>query len=144
MAADDEASCPACGGSLAREARFCHRCGTPLDVPSAKGADVASGNTELAGTEAGGGVPLPPMRLSPGTMISVYRIESVVGEGGMGVVYRATDTAAKRTVAVKCLHTNLAGDPQIRQRFAREARVLRVWSHPGAVAVYDFVEHQHL
>ena len=84
------------------------------------------------------------MRLLPGTMLSVYRIEDVLGEGGMGVVYRARDTAADRAVAVKCLHTNLAGDPQIRQRFAREARVLRSWSHPGAVAIHDFVEHEHV
>jgi serine/threonine-protein kinase len=84
------------------------------------------------------------MRLPPGTMLSVYRVGPVLGEGGMGVVYRAEDTAARRSVAVKCLHTNLAGDPEIRRRFAREARVLRLWSHPGAVAVYDFVEHEHL
>jgi serine/threonine-protein kinase len=77
-------------------------------------------------------------------MLSVYRIEEVLGEGGMGVVYRARDTATDRTVAVKCLHTNLAGDPQIRKRFVREARVLRMWSHPGAVAIHDFVEHDHV
>jgi serine/threonine protein kinase len=77
-------------------------------------------------------------------MLSVYRVGEVVGEGGMGVVYHAHDTATGRDVALKCLHANLAGDPEIRRRFAREARVLRVWSHPGAVAVYDFVEHEHL
>jgi serine/threonine-protein kinase len=84
------------------------------------------------------------MRLERGTRISVYRVEHVVGEGGMGVVYRAHDEALDRTVALKCLHTNLAGDPQIRRRFAREAKVLRSWEHPNVVAVYDFVEHEHL
>jgi serine/threonine-protein kinase len=84
------------------------------------------------------------MRLAPGTRVSVYRVEDIVGEGGMGVVYRARDTELGRTVALKCLHTNLAGDPQIRRRFAREAKVLRSWVHPNVVAVYDFVEEGHL
>ncbi len=84
------------------------------------------------------------MRLLPGTMLSVYRIESVLGEGGMGVVYRARDEARLRAVALKCLHTNLAGDAEIRRRFAREAKVLRGQSHPNIVAVYDFVEHEYL
>jgi formylglycine-generating enzyme required for sulfatase activity len=123
---------------LPGDARFCLRCGRAM---------AAASDTEIALTEHAASDPritLPPMRLQPGTMLSVYRIEDVLGEGGMGVVYRAQDTAAGRTVAVKCLHTNLAGDPQIRQRFVREARVLRLWSHPGAVAIHDFIEHEHL
>ncbi|MBX3191591.1 MAG: SUMF1/EgtB/PvdO family nonheme iron enzyme [Labilithrix sp.] len=130
----DPQRCSACDATLPADARFCPRCGRAM-------------RTELADTELGrepAPTTLPPMRLRPGTMLSVYRIEDVVGEGGMGVVYRAHDTATGRAVAVKCLHTNLAGDPHIRQRFMREARVLRVWSHPGAVAIYDFVEHEHL
>ncbi len=87
---------------------------------------------------------LPPMRLPEGTTLSVYRIESVLGEGGMGVVYRARDMALGRDVALKCLHMNLTGDPEVRRRFVREARVLRAWSHPGAVAIYDFIEHEHV
>jgi len=62
----------------------------------------------------------------------------------MGVVYRAHDEALDRTVALECLHTNLAGDPEIRRRFAREAKVLRSWEHPNVVAVYDFVEQEHM
>jgi formylglycine-generating enzyme required for sulfatase activity/predicted Ser/Thr protein kinase len=100
----------------------------------------AAGNVVGKGSQA----PLPPMRLSPGTMLSVYRIETVLGEGGMGVVYRAHDEARDRTVAIKCLHTNLSGDPQIRRRFAREARVLASLGHPNVVSVYDYVEHEHI
>jgi serine/threonine-protein kinase len=84
------------------------------------------------------------MRLGRGTRVSVYRIESVLGEGGMGVVYRAWDEAVGRPVALKCLHTNLAGDPDIRRRFAREARVLRSYAHPNVIQVYDFVEFDYL
>ncbi|MEY4545584.1 MAG: hypothetical protein RL685_1779 [Pseudomonadota bacterium] len=84
------------------------------------------------------------MRLARGTRISVYRIESVLGEGGMGVVYRAWDEVVGRPVAIKCLHTNLAGDPDIRRRFAREARVLRSYQHANVIQVYDFVEFDYL
>ena len=87
---------------------------------------------------------LPPMRLARGVRISVYRIESVLGEGGMGVVYRAWDEAVGRPVALKCLHANLCGDPEIRRRFAREARVLRDYRHPNVIQVYDFVERDYL
>ncbi len=131
-------TCPSCASPLVDDARFCSRCGRAV---------VQVSDTQLASTEHASDPPapaFPPMRLAPGTMLSVYRIEGVVGEGGMGVVYRAHDTAAHRTVAVKCLHTNLAGDPQIRQRFVREARVLRTWSHPGVVVIHDFVEHEHV
>lgn len=84
------------------------------------------------------------MRLVRGTRVSVYVIESVIGEGGMGVVYRAWDEAMERRVAVKCLHNNLSGDPEIRRRFAREARVLRDHQHPNVIQVYDFVEYDYL
>jgi serine/threonine-protein kinase len=87
---------------------------------------------------------LPPMRLAKGTRISVYRVESVVGEGGMGVVYEAWDEAVGRPVALKCLHANLSGDPEIRRRFAREARVLRDYRHSNVIQVYDFVEYDYL
>jgi len=84
------------------------------------------------------------MRLARGTRISAYRIESVVGEGGMGVVYGAWDEAVGRPVAIKCLHANLSGDPEIRRRFAREARVLRDHRHPNVISVFDFIEYDYL
>ena len=123
--------------------RFCGACGRDNEPEAAFFATepVAHAPSSAPGSRP---PPLPPMRLLPGTMLSVYRIESVLGEGGMGVVYRAHDEARGRTVALKCLHTNLAGDQEIRRRFAREAKVLRSQSHPNIVAVYDFVEHEYL
>jgi serine/threonine protein kinase len=146
----DETSrrCGDCGATLPASARFCATCGA-----SAAAADPAFDSTlrvvPTVGVEASprsprGGAQLPPMRLQPGTEISVYRIESVLGEGGMGVVYRAHDTVLDRPVALKCLHTNLAGDMEIRRRFVREARVLRAYVHPNVVGVYDLVEHDYL
>ena len=130
--------CSACSAELPASARFCPACGRDA---------LSSADTALAATAAavpGDQPALPPVRLPAGTRLSVYRIESVLGEGGMGVVYRAQDEARSRVVALKCLHPNLAGDPEVRRRFVREARVLRSWSHPGVVAIHDFVEHEHL
>jgi serine/threonine-protein kinase len=132
--------CSRCQADLPTGARFCSSCGREVTA-------FASTVLESTHVEAHEGryVPLPPMRLAPGTRISgAYVIESVLGEGGMGVVYRALDEVRDRVVAIKCLHMNLTGDAEIRRRFVREAKVLRSWSHPYVVAIHDFVEHEHL
>jgi serine/threonine protein kinase len=166
--------CAACGSPLSEGARFCSACGgavtkglsfdqtapvlpaapvtpgsatpvTPITpITPATAAVYATTHAAAPAARRGDHVPLPPTRLLPGTMLSVYRVESVLGEGGMGVVYRAHDEARDRTVAIKCLHMNLAGDAQIRRRFAREARVLASLDHPNVVGVYDLVEHEHI
>jgi Tol biopolymer transport system component len=66
-----------------------------------------------------------------------YRIEDLVGEGGMGRVYRAIDTQLGRTVAIKVVSPVLAVDPERLQRFAQEARAAAALNHPGVLAVYD-------
>lgn len=139
-----EGACPSCGQALAADARFCHKCGHRIESAPNIVAATQMAATELAVNSPPPATSLPPMRIPEGTMLGVYRIESVLGEGGMGVVYRARDMALGRDVALKCLHLNLAGDPEVRNRFAREARVLSQWSHPGAVSVYDFIEHEHV
>jgi serine/threonine-protein kinase len=71
-----------------------------------------------------------------------YRIERVLGGGGMAVVYRAHDEELHRTVAVKLLAEHLAEDPEFRQRFLGEARAAARLSHPNVVAVYDAGEDE--
>ncbi|MEO7331747.1 MAG: serine/threonine-protein kinase, partial [Minicystis sp.] len=136
MGGAESSTCASCGAILGEGARFCASCGRA----------VGHSDTAHAPTQPDPARPssLPPMRLPAGTMVSVYRIESVLGEGGMGVVYRAHDETRGRTVALKCLHSNLAGDLEIRRRFIRESRVLRATSHPNIVSVYDLVEHDYL
>src|SRR3954451_17963613 len=74
--------------------------------------------------------------MSPNQSIAHYRISSKLGEGGMGAVYRATDTKLNREVAVKVLPDSFAADPDRLARFAREAQVLASLNHPHIAQVY--------
>jgi tRNA A-37 threonylcarbamoyl transferase component Bud32 len=81
------------------------------------------------------------MALSAGTRLGPYEILASVGAGGMGEVYKARDTRLDRTVAVKVLPSHLSDNPEIRQRFDREARTISSLSHPHICALHD-VGHQ--
>jgi serine/threonine protein kinase/Tol biopolymer transport system component len=74
--------------------------------------------------------------LSPGTRLGAYEIVAPIGAGGMGEVYRATDTNLKRAVAIKVLPDALAADDERLARFRREAEVLASLNHPNIAAIY--------
>jgi len=74
--------------------------------------------------------------LERGTRLGPYEIESVLGAGGMGEVYRARDTLLKRDVAIKVLPLAFAGDPERIARFQREAEVLATLNHPNIAAIH--------
>src|SRR5258708_39306353 len=79
--------------------------------------------------------------LSPGTQIGPYRIEAPLGEGGMGVVYRALDTKFTRPVAIKLLSDDFA-DSAARRRFQREAQMVSSLNHPHILTVHDAGEFE--
>ena len=79
--------------------------------------------------------------LTPGTALGPYRIDGPLGTGGMARVYRATDTRLNRPVALKVLPPGLAQEPQMRARFAREARAIAAFAHPHICTLHD-VGHQ--
>jgi eukaryotic-like serine/threonine-protein kinase len=76
------------------------------------------------------------LALRLGTRLGVYEVTAQIGAGGMGEVYRATDTSLKRSVAIKVLPASMAGDANRLARFQREAEVLAALNHPNIAAIY--------
>ena len=92
--------------------------------------------------QAGGaGDKMSPIRpeMSP-QAIAHYRITAKLGEGGMGEVWRATDTKLGREVAIKILPEAFAHDTERMARFQREAQVLAALNHPNIAAIYGFIK----
>ena len=78
--------------------------------------------------------------LQSGTRLGPYEVLGLIGEGGMGQVYRATDTRLDRAVAIKVMPATLSGDPVRRERFEREARNISRLEHPNICPLYDVGE----
>jgi serine/threonine-protein kinase len=87
----------------------------------------------VAGTGGGESQGYPQL----GSMFGRYRIESIIGRGGMGVVFRATDAALERVVALKFLAPQVADDPAFQARFLRESRLAAAIEHPNMVPIYE-------
>ena len=72
-----------------------------------------------------------------GTVVGGYRVDEIVGRGGMGIVYRATDVLLERLVALKLIAPELAQDPSFRTRFLREVKSVLSINHPNVIPVYN-------
>ena len=131
--------CRRCEEELSTRARFCPNCGYPV---AAAYPGVAT--QEATVTEPGQHM-LPPRLIAAGTRVTDrYMIDGVLGEGGMGVVYRANDLTRERSVAIKALHASLMGDSEIRRRFTREAQLMLGWNHRHVARVHEIIEHPDL
>src|SRR6187397_2372282 len=75
--------------------------------------------------------------LAAGTRLGPYEILSPLGAGGMGEVYKATDTRLNRTVAIKVLPEHFAENAEMKQRFDREAQAIAALNHPHICTLYD-------
>ncbi len=111
--------CPECRNAIEDAARFCPHCGTAAGT-----AAVAASEDPWLGRVVNG----------------KFRIEALVGQGGMGRVYRARHLTLDRAVVLKMLHKAYSTDPQTVQRFQREARAASRLDHPNSIAVLDFGE----
>jgi serine/threonine protein kinase/CHASE2 domain-containing sensor protein len=85
-----------------------------------------------------------PRSLPPTAIIAGYRIEAAIGHGGMGVIYRATQLALERTVAIKLIATERARDPVFRERFKLESRLAASIEHVNVIPVYEAGEDDGL
>ena len=82
------------------------------------------------------------MSLASGTRLGPYDIQSAIGAGGMGEVYKARDTRLDRTVAIKVLPPDVNGDPERRARFEREAKTIAGLNHPNICVLHDVGDHE--
>src|SRR5437588_5643873 len=87
-------------------------------------------------------MPVRGDQLERGAVVGGYRIDELIGRGGMGLVYRATNVALHRIYALKVLSPELAEDQQFRERFKREMRIAASLHHPNIVGIYYAGEHE--
>jgi eukaryotic-like serine/threonine-protein kinase len=106
----------------------CHRC---FDV----GAFTDTGPLSRCPDDS---VPLQPVMGMPTVVDGKYRVDAVVGRGGMGAVFRARDLRLERDVAVKVVRAETMANPESRARFQREAQIVARLQHPGIVAIFDY------
>jgi hypothetical protein len=84
------------------------------------------------------------MELTQGQRLGHYRIDGTIGRGGMGTVYRATDTRLEREVAIKVLPAEVTADVERRQRFRQEALLAAAFNHPNIATVHDVGEQERV
>jgi eukaryotic-like serine/threonine-protein kinase len=114
------------------------RCGSDIalrsEVEKLLEAERAPLDNALLGALAGR---TPATEIARGEMLGPYRVDTLIGQGGMGVVYRAWDTRLDRRIALKLLRPEQVNDPVRRQRLIREARSASALIHPNVVTIHD-------
>ena len=123
--------CPRCDGTLPQSTApggHCPRC--LMEMALRPTGSPATGTGASA-------VPAPDLAtLQP--LFPAYELQTLLGRGGMGFVYRARHRKLDRLVAIKVLRPDLVADPAFAERFEREARALAILNHPGIVGIHDF------
>ena len=128
--------CPACSRDCAENSRYCASCAAPLNATSAETVALGSGAAGVPRLSATSSV--DEGRFLPGTVLAGrYRIAGLLGRGGMGEVYRATDLTLGQSVALKFLPEATASDDRALARFYNEVRIARQVTHPNVCRVYD-------
>ncbi len=127
--------CPSCHSQLLSEAKFCTSCGTRLDARDTE-------EVEAADRDASEGSELEPTQAADPLIRRVigknFRIEKLIGVGGMGKVYQATQLSLDKDIALKVLHPQWASDDTQVHRFHREARAASRIEHPNIIQIIEF------
>ena len=131
--------CPQCRFPNPPGAILCKKCNTPFEVEE---ATIAEGETEdwsfrepVRGVES---VRISSSGLQPGSMLGDrYEVLQLLGEGGMGAVYKAKDRELDRIVALKVIRPELARQPEIHQRFKQELILARQVTHKNVIRIFD-------
>ncbi len=134
--------CPACQQVLARESRFCPSCGEPVEALTGEATGAFQPPEKLEPVTSRAPLARDQPRFTPGQLIAGrYRIVALLGQGGMGEVYRADDLKLGQSVALKFLPAQLTDEPERLARFHGEVRIARQVSHPNVCRVYDLAEN---
>src|SRR5271165_1960731 len=127
------ARCPSCSAEIPEHSHFCLVCGAPVRSES-QAPTIAMAQAKTSNS-------LDEGRFPAGTVLAGrYRIVGLLGQGGMGEVYRANDLKLGQPVALKFLPAATAQNPQLLARFHAEVRIARQVSHPNICRVYDIGE----
>jgi tetratricopeptide (TPR) repeat protein/predicted Ser/Thr protein kinase len=143
--------CPQCHTVNPPTAASCSKCGTAFDFDGATMAavtaavtpasEVGKGWSVPAQTPGTGGVAAMGTSLPPGTILGTrYEIVQMLGQGGMGAVYKAKDRELERFVALKVIRPQLAMDPEILARFKQELILARQVTHKNVIRIFDLGE----
>ncbi len=127
---DQENRCPQCGAEMAADAPhgLCPACLLK------RGLETQTGG---GGSRPGAAAYVPPTPAELAPCFPDLEILELLGQGGMGMVYKARQKHLNRLVALKILSPKIAQDPAFAERFTREARAMALLSHPQIVAVHD-------
>src|SRR5947208_15192474 len=126
--------CPSCARECADNNRFCGYCAAVLEATSAETGVLTDNSAPRLTSQSS----VDEGRFLPGTMVAGrYRIAGLLGRGGMGEVYRATDLTLGQPVALKFLPETLSRHERALARFYNEVRMARQVTHPNVCRVYD-------
>lgn len=129
--------CSSCRAEIGTPGRFCPECAAPV-VPDSDATQTTAKTGEPPPTSSSS---VEDSRFAPGVLLADrYRIVSIIGRGGMGEVYRASDLKLNQPVALKFLPVALGKKAELLERFHGEVRIARQVSHPNVCRVYDIGE----